>query len=373
MRISTIDTENRISVRQFIQFPFELYEECDLWVPPFYSDVAMRMNRKKYPYYEHSDAAFFIAEDQSRLVGRIAILQKNKHILSHGEKTAFFYFYDSIENEEVTAQLLRAGEAWARERGLDSLVGPIGFLTGDGIGVLVEGFEHRPAMNIPYNFNYYDGLLKSAGYKKKTDYYSGYLPGDYELSDRFYTIANRVKEKRGFWIKSFASKRELRKWIPRIQEVYNKTFTDNFSYSPVSQREFQLVADRFMAAADPRFIKIVMKGEIVIGFLFVFIDVSDAIKKTGGKVWPFGWITLLRESKRAQWINFNGVGLLPGFRGVGANAVLYTEMADTVHRLGFAHADIVQIEEQNVKSMGDMAAIGVRWYKTHRVYEKKLT
>jgi len=206
-----------------------------------------------------------------------------------------------------------------------------------------------------------------------TDYYSGYLPGTHELPERFFDIADKVSEKRGFWIKSFKNKKELRTWIERIQVLYNKTFSNNLSYSPMNLEEAEIMADQLLAISNPKLIKLVMKGEEIIGFLFAFVDITDGLRKANGRMWPFGIYHIMREFKKTKWVNFNGTGLLPGHRGVGANAVLYTEMAHTIKKFGFKHADVVQIEEQNMKSMGDMTAIGVEWYKKHRVYEKVLS
>jgi hypothetical protein len=251
-------------------------------------------------------------------------------------------------------------------------LGPKGFLQADGVGLLVDGFEHRPALGIAYNKPYYDGLLIDAGLSKETDYLSGYLSGSHELSPRFYEIADKVRERRGFYVKSFSSRKELRAWIPRIGGVYNGAFVDNWQFCPVTDAEMQVIANRLISIADPRLIKLVLKGDEVIGFVFAFPDVSAAIQRINGRIWPLGWLHLLYEFRHTRWVNFNGTGLSQQHRGVGANAVLYTELARTVHDFGFEHADVVQIEEQNAKSLGDMGEIGVQWYKRHRIYRKSL-
>jgi len=372
MRARKIDTTNKKDVNQFIQFPFELYKDSPNWVPPFVSSVAKTLNRKKHPFYDHSFADFFIAEEDGRTLGRLAVLDNGKFNEYHGQKTAFFNYFDAVDNTAVTQALFEAAFKWARQRDLNRMIGPLGFMGGDGKGVLIEGFEHRPAVGIAYNYPYYDGLLQHVGFSKLTDSYSGYLHRDHQLPKRFEDIAEKVKVKRNFWIKSFKSKRELRGWVHRIQKVYNTSFANNFAHCPLSEKEAEKLADRMLAIADPRLIKIVMKGEEIIGFLFAFVDISAAIRKAKGRFWPFGWIFLKREFKRTKWVNLNGTGLLPGHRGVGANAVLYTEIAKTIRQFHFEHADIVQVEEQNIKSMGDMKAIGVKWYKKHRVYERKI-
>jgi hypothetical protein len=245
-------------------------------------------------------------------------------------------------------------------------------LRADAHGLLVEGFEHRPAMGVPYNYPYYARLLDDLGFEKEIDYLSAHLGGDYDLPQRFYDIAEKVKARRGFRVKSFTSKRELRRWVPEIQRINNEAFTEVWGYYPIDEAEANAIADRFLAAADPRMIKLVMKKDKVVGFVIGYPDVSGGIQQANGRLWPFGWIHILLEFKRTKWANFNGAGLLPEHQGVGANAVLYTELGKTVLDFNFEHADLVQVAENNVKSIGEVEAAGAEWYKRHRVYRREL-
>ncbi len=372
MQVRKIDTDNRRDVRRFIQLAFDIYKDSAQWVPPILPEIQAVFNRKKHPFYRHSDADFFIVEDGKRPLARVAVMENRNYNRHHGVKDAFFYYFDAYNDPDAVRLLFDAAFDWARARGLTRIIGPKGFLQGDGMGVLVEGFEHRPAVGIPYNHPYYEALLLACGFEKETDFSSGYLPGNHDLDPRFYEIAERVKERRGFHIKSFASEKELREWIPRIGKVYNDSFVNNWEYCPITPEEMKVIGDRLIAIAHPRLIKLVMKGDQPIGFVFGFMDISAAIQKTKGRVWPFGWIALMREFKRTKWVNFNGTGLLPEYQGLGGNAILYTELAKSAREFGFLHADVVQVEEQNMKSLGDMAAIGVRWYKRHRLYRRAL-
>lgn len=372
MKVRKLDTARARDVRQFIDFPFDLYRECPQWVPPIMPEIKLVLNRKKHPFYRHSAADFFIAESEGQTLGRIVVMDNRNYNQFHGRKHGFFYFFEVVEDIEAARGLFNAAFDWARKRGLEHLIGTKGFLQGDGMGILVEGFEHRPAIGIPYNYSYYDAFVRDSGFEKETDFVSGYLRGDHELPQRFYDIAERVKARRGFWIKSFASEREMRKWIHRVGKVYNETFVENWEYCPLTPEETDVVADRLIAISNPRLMKLVMKGDEIVGFVFAFPDISAAIQKVKGRIWPFGWIHLMREFKRTNWANLNGLGLLEGHRGVGANAVLYTELAKSVQDFGFEHSDVVQVEEGNTKSLGEMKAIGVEWYKRHRIYRRKL-
>jgi hypothetical protein len=255
---------------------------------------------------------------------------------------------------------------------MHEIKGPKGFLGSDGLGALVEGFDHRPAIGIPYNYPYYEPLITGAGFRKHEDLLSGYLPRDHDLPQKFFDVAEKVKERRGFAIQEFRTKREMRRWIPVAARVLQAAFSESDEFCPFTPEEFKQMVDQLLLVAEPRLIKLVLKDGEPAGFVFAFSDISAALQQTDGRIWPFGWIRILREFRRTDWVNVNGLGLLPQYQGMGASAVLYAELAKTLRESQFLHADIVQVSEENLKSMGDMEAIGVKWYKRHRVYRREL-
>ena len=371
LSVRKINTATRRDVNAFVDLPFRLYRDCAAWVPPLVDDVKLMLNRQKYPYYEHSDADFFLAERDGRAVGRIAVLE-NRHYNQHWHShTAYFNLFDAENDPEAALALFAEIEKWAAARGLDKIVGAKGFLQGDGIGVLVDGFDHHPAVGIPYNHAYYAALLEAAGYRTQRDFYSLYLSGKAQIPPRLREIADKMKARRGFSIKSFTSKAELQQWVPAIVQTYNDAFVGNWEFNPITEAEGKVIGERLLQIADPKLIKLVMKGETIAGFLFGFPDISDGIRRAKGRMWPFGWFWLLRAFGRTKWLNLNGAGILAPYRGLGVNAILYAEMEKTITDGDFDHADIVQIE-QSVLTLADAQTAGAKVYKTHRIYEKLL-
>ncbi len=150
MIVRKIDTHKQRDIKQFIQFPFELYHDDPLWVPPLRADIRFTLDRQHYPFYQHSEADFFVAERDGLTVGRIAAIN-NRHYNEHNKKrTAFFYYFDAVNDQDVAENLFEAVSTWARERDLLQIFGPQGMLQIDGNGMLVEGFEFSPAMGIAY-------------------------------------------------------------------------------------------------------------------------------------------------------------------------------------------------------------------------------
>jgi len=372
VRVHKLDIEKKRDVNRFVNFVFELYRDCPQWVPPLVSAAKNDLDRRKHPFYSHSTADFFVAESDGQTLGRIAVMKNRHHNGYHQTKVAFFGYFEVVEDVEVARALFDAAFEWAWTQGLGEIIGPRGLIGTEGGGVLVDGFEHRPALGVPYNYPYYDAFIKDAGFEKETDYFSGFISRGHELPERFYRIAEKVKSRRGFWIKAFRTKREMRQWVPRVVKVHRETFGENHTFYPPTDQEIARIADTLISIADPRLIKLVMQKERIAGFLFVYPDVSAALQKVRGRLWPWGWYELLREQKRTRWANANGLGVLPAYQGLGVNAVLYTELANTLQGSHFDCLDLVQVEEGNFKSLSEMKTIGAKWYKRHRSYRRAL-
>lgn len=373
MEIRRLDTTRSADRRAFIHFPFELYRSSAVWVPPFVSDMHDALDPRKNPYFRHSDGAFFLAVEGRQTLGRIAVYHNNHYNDYYDTTAALFYYFECIEDPQVASALFSAAFEYARGRGLTRIIGPRGSMPADGIGLLVDGFQHQPAMGIPYNWPYYDAYVKANGFRQREDLMSGYLPTTYEFDPRMWEIAERVKARRGFRVLPLETKAQAKKWIGRLGDMLNRALfpalLDSYPYTP---EEIALAGEQILAVADPRLVKLVLKGDEVVGFLFAFPNLSAALRKARGRLWPFGWYYLLREYKRTEWLDINSMGLLPEHRGVGAMAVLYTELAKTIKQYGFKHCDIVQVSVINQKSMAEMESFGVQWYKTHRVYEREI-
>jgi hypothetical protein len=367
-----IDTSRRSEVNKFIQFPFDLYRKSPYWVPQLRSDTRAILDKSKHPYYQHSEADFFIAETDHEVVGRIAAISNTRYNASNHSKTAFFYFFDCIEDESVSQALFTQVFDWAQSKGHTEVYGPKGLLQGDGIGLLVKGFDYIPAVGIAYNYPYYDRLVKLAGFEKKFDYFSGYVDIDAGLSEKVRRVAEKVKERSGFWVRRFSSKEELLSIAPDLRHVYNRAFEGSEGFSPITEQEIIVIAKRMLSIADPRLIKLVYKDNSIIGFLFSYPNICRGLQKTNGRLFPIGWLYLMKEFKTTKYMDTNGIGILPEYQGLGPTAVIYTELEKTFREFDFEHVETVQTREDNLASLGESSHFVMDWVKTHRIYEKKL-
>jgi hypothetical protein len=374
LNIEKIDTGSKAQVRRFVRIPYRLYADHPEWVPPLLIDAEMFLNRSKHPYFEHSEADFFIATRDGRDVGRVAAMENQPFNTYHGTRQAQFYLYECENDQEAANALFERVFEWARSRGLNKLVGPKGFGPLDGYGLLVDGFEHRQMMTMMnYNYPYYPQLLENLGFEKEVDFVSCYLSADaFRLPERVHRIAGRVQARGQLAVQRFRSKRELRAYAGKIGKTYNQAFINNWEYYPLTEREVKFVVDNLMLVADHRLIKIITHEEDVVGFLFAFPDVSAALQRAKGRLLPFGIIDLLREMRRTKWVSLNGIGILEEFQGRGGNALLYAEMENTIRDYNFEHADLTQVAETAVQMRNDLISLGGKAYKNHRVFQRAI-
>lgn len=373
MHFRQIDTHNRKEVRRFLDFPFQLYAQTPQWVPPLAVDARRIFDRQRHPFYQSGEAAFWLALDgEEQVVGRLAILDDQKYNQFNQAHTAFFYLFECRDDLQAAAGLFEAGFKWARQRGLQRMEGPKGFTPFDGLGLLVRGFEHRPAFGLPYNPPYYAQLVEAAGFSPAGELVSGYLSARTPIPERIHQVAEALKRRRGLQVARYRTRRDLRALATSLKDLYNSSLGGTHGNAPLTDAEVKALADQMIWFADPRLIKIVFKDDQPVGFLFAYPDISAALQRTGGRLLPFGWLDLLLELRRTRWININGAGMIEGYRGLGGTALLFSEMQKSVVEGNYEHADIVQIGVENANMQREMRDIGIDFYKVHRLYARQL-
>jgi hypothetical protein len=253
------------------------------------------------------------------------------------------------------------------------VIGPKGFTALDGMGLLVRGFEHRPALGIPYNLPYYPRLVEESAFQTTNEIVSGHLNGRAQLPEKIRRVAEIVRRTRGLRVLSFRSRRELATVLPRLQKLYNDSLSGTTGNTPLTDDEARTMANQMLWFADPRLIKLIVKGEELVGFLFAYPDISAALQRTRGRLFPLGWIDILLELRRSKWVNINGAGIVEKYRGLGGTAILFDEMEKSIRAGGFEHADLVQIGLENDKMQRELRDLGIDFYKVHRTYMKQLS
>jgi len=373
MHITQVDLTSKKQVRDFLALPFAIYRDIPQWVPPLQITERRRLDPARFPFFKHSRAAFFVAYESNHPAGRLAVMDNRRYNDYNREATAFFYLFECENDLEAATRLFAAAFDWARMRGLTRLCGPRGFTPMDGYGLLVKGFEHRPAFGLPYNPAYYVPLIEAQGFTPHSESVSGYIGSDIQFPERIHELATRIASRRGLTIARYEKRSDLRALVPQLKELYNKSLAGMPGNVPVTDAEAKALADQLLWFADPKLIKIVMKDNQPVGFLLAYPNISAALQRTHGRLFPFGWITLLRELKRTDWLDINGAGFIPEYRGSGGTAILYSEMFKSVRDSGqFRHAEVIQIGLDNEAMHRELENFGIDFYKMHRIYERGL-
>ena len=374
VEIRPVDTENKKQVKEFVQFHYDLYKNCPQWVPPFRNDIEIMLNKKKHPFYEHSDAAFFTAWKDGKMVGRTAVLNNTSYNNFHKQNSGDIFLFDAIDDQETANALFDAAAGWARSQGLDKLKGPKGFSLFDGYGVLVEGFDKRQSMNFScYNYDYYQKLYETYGFYKINEYVSMQAQvSKFDLPEKVYKVADIVKKRGRLKIKTYSNKSEIKKDASKIAQMYFDSFKNNWEYFPLTQKEFDFFVDNVLNFVVPGLLRFITdETDEIVGFLVNFPDISAAMQRHSGSLLnPALLVDMMLEMKKTQYCALNGLGLLEKYHKSGGNALLYCSMLDIMKEYPqFEYVEAVQMAETAKEVQREMATLGLETIKRHRVYE----
>ncbi len=355
--------------RHFINLPHMIYRNNENWVPWLLNEMKTFIN-KKHPLFKHSNGEFYVAMKDGSPRGRIFVFENTRYNKTHNMKSAHFYFLDFYDDTEVSTALFMAAVDWSKKRNCTSLLGPMGFGGVTGGGLLIDGYEHRASMSMMmYNFPYYRDHIEAFGFTKYLDNFSYYLPTSAQLPPQLRDASDALLAKGDFNVMKFTSKKELTEVADDVINVFLQTLSDHAGNYELTREESDYLVSSLLQVADPELIKIIAYKKNVIGFLFGFHDLSAALQKSKGKMNPLSIYRIMREYKKTDWILINGLGVLPDFQGLGANAVLYAELEKTLREHPeFKHLEMVQIQETTVKMLNNVKTLMGRTYKTHRMY-----
>ena len=374
MKIIAFNTDQRKFQNEFLKFPFKLYKNTPQWVPSLNSDIRKVFSKKQHGFYEHGTAIYLLAVDeQERVIGRLAVLENEGYNQHFSSRTAFFYMFECIDDFSVANALFSSGFDWAKSRGLNEMIGPKGFSVFDGFGTLIKGFEYRAAFGQIYNPAYYQEFLEKLGFEKKWDSFTGYMDRSFQLPEKIFQVAELVKQKRGFEIREFSKKNEMKLYINDIKDLYNASLAYDSRNMPISDADMQTMVNQMLKFADPKLIKFIIKEGKPVGFLLAFPDIARALIRCKGKLLPFGWFQILRELKTTDTVDLNGAGILPEYQRVGGNALLFAEIAKSItSKPNYQFAEFLQVRDNNPQMLLEWENLGVEVRKTHRFYGKTL-
>ena len=363
------------NLKAFIQFQIDLYKGNEYYVPPFVLDEINTLNPASNPAADFCDQVLFMAYRDGKPVGRIAgIINKQVNAKSN-ETNARFGFIDFIDDNEVSAALLKAVEDWACSKGMTRVIGPLSFTDLDQEGMLVEGYEELSTMATIYNYPYYPAHMERLGYTKESDWIEFQMGVPDSIPERYERIAEIVKKKFGLKVLKFKSRKLLKeKYGHALFELINEAYKDLYQYSPLTQRQIDHYINIYLDLLDLDLVTLIVDSEeklVCVGISMP--SMSRALQKSRGKLFPFGWYHLLKGIKgKNDRVDLLLVAAHPSYQNKGVNALLFQDLIPYYQKKGFKYAESNPELETNAKVQSQWGYFETRQHRRRRSYFKDL-
>lgn len=361
----------RCQLLKFIRFPFKLYKNCPQWVPPFESDELSTLSEKN-PSLAFCERELYMARRDGKTVGRVAAIMNRKANEKWGEKVVRFGWIDFIEDIEVAKALVDKVAEWGKARGAEKIKGPLGFTDMDREGLLVEGFENDSPFTVIYNYPYYGEYLERLGFRKDADWTQRVV----ELSDTLppmFRYADLVEKRYGLTIYRPENRRDMLAKGKEMFHVLNEAFAPLYEYSKLSEEQIDAYVKQYVPIMNRDLVALVQDAEgRIVGFCINMPSISKAVRKAKGRLFPFGFIPVLRALRRNDTIEALLIGVLPEYQGKGANVLIFKYIHENCIRLGIKRMLLNPQLEDNVKVQSLFGEYDPKPYMRRRSYVREL-
>ena len=367
----------RQELQQFVQFFYDLYRGNDCAVPYLYSEEMSTLRHDKNTSFECCESQYFMAFKDGKLVGRVAAIINHRANERWDRKQVRFSWFDFVDDQEVSAALLKAVEDWGRSKGMTEIAGPLGFIDTDREGMLVDGFDKLSTMYINYNYPYYPQHMEQMeGYEKANDWVELRVKVPEVVPEKFAKITEMVRKRYGLRVHKFSRKELIDGgWGKRIFDLLNETYKDLYGFSQLSDHQIGQLVNDYIKIADLNLVTGVMDGDKLVGFGITFPSFSRALQKThDGRFLPFGWWHLLKILKwhKTDTVDLLLIGVLPEYRSKGANAFIFDDLIRQFQRYGFDWAETGPQMETNEGVLSQWQYLESTQHRRHRCYRKEL-
>lgn len=376
MAIIIKQVSSKKELKTFIRFNYELYKGNPYSVPDLYDDMLNTFSSKKNAAFEFCEAEYFLAYKDNKVVGRVAAIINNRANQTWDKKEVRFGWIDFIDDEEVSSALLKAVEDWGKQKGMDTITGPLGFTDMDAEGMLIEGFDQLGTMATIYNYPYYPQHMEKLGFEKDADWveFKLYVPD--QLPEKFVRISEIILQKYKLKIKKLTRKEIKEKhYGQKIFDLINEAYAPLYGFSKMTQGQIDQYVNTYLPLLDLRMVSIVETedGELVAAGISM-ASLSKALQKAKGRILPFGWFYLLKALfiKRPKVLDLLLVGVKPEYQSKGVNALLFYDLVPTFKKMGFVYGESNPELEENKKVQAQWSAFESVQHKRRRAFKKAI-
>ena len=370
VEIKLVSTKKEL--KEFIRFPHDLFRGNEYWVPPLDSDEMETLSKDKNPAFEHCEAEYWLAYKDGKIAGRIAGIINHAANRKWG-KFVRFGWVDFIDDIEVVEALFRTVEEWGRSKGMEKIQGPLGFIDMDNEGMLVEGFDKMPTIANIYNYPYYPQMMVKLGYEGKEDWIQFKMKASQSIPEKMERINKLIKEKYNLKVLSFKKKKELLPYAKPLFNTLNLAFSNLYGYSELTEKEIDRLVKNYFTFINPELVCIVVdEKDEVVAFGISMPTLSKAFQKAKGKLFPFGFIHILKALKNMDEIDLYLNGVHPDWQKKGVHSLYYVEMNKAFIRNNIKVAITNPQLENNVNAVNVWSNYENEPYLRRRCYEKVL-
>ena len=365
----------RSNLKKFVEFQIKLYEGNPYFIPPLVSDEIATLDSKVNPAFDHCESAYFMAYRDGKPVGRIAAMINKQVNEKENSRQARFGFVDFIDDAEVSKALFDTAEQWAKEKGMDNIVGPLGFTDLDNEGMLINGFEELGTMATIYNYPYYPQHIERLGYEKEVDWHEFLIEVPEQIPDKHKRIAEIVKKKFNLRVVKFTSRKALKEQYGQaLFELINEAYDNLYGYSRLTKRQIDYYIKIYLGMLNLDLVTLIGDGDDqLVGVGISIQSMSRALQKSKGKMFPFGWWHLLKGLKgKNDRVDLLLVAVKPQYMGKGVNALLFTDLIPAYNKYGFKWAESNPELESNAAVQNQWEAFSYRQHRNRRAFIKKI-
>ncbi|NCC99144.1 MAG: hypothetical protein EOL95_05490 [Bacteroidia bacterium] len=376
MDISIREVQSKKELKAFVQFGIDLYDGNEYFCPPLISDELDTLDRHKNPAFEVCESVYFLAYRNNKIVGRIAgIINHRANDVWNVKKTRFGWF-DFIDDTAVSKALLDAVAVWGKSKGMETLNGPVGFTDMDHQGLLLEGYEYLSPMAALYNYPYYVKHFEAYGFEKEADWIEIRCKYPNEIPERMVRVGNIITEKYNVKIEKVRNSKEIvKRFGYSFFDVVDEAYKPLYNYSPLTQRQKEYYSKLYFPLLNYDFVTLVTnEHEELVGVGVVMPNISKALRKTKGKLFPFGWYYLLKalKSKKIETVDLLLIAVRPDYQNKGVNSLLFIDQIPYYGKYGVVNADVTAVLETNYKNQANFNLFDHKIHKRRRAYIKTI-
>ena len=373
IEIRKIDTKG--GLKKFVKWGIDLYKGNECFVPPLVMDDVNTLDPHNNPAFDFCESIYFMAYDDGKPVGRIAGIINNVVNEKTGKKTLRFGWVDFIDDPRVSEALFRAVEVWGRSKGMEEIVGPLGFSDMDPEGMLMEGFDQEGTMATIYNYPYYPKHLEAMGFEKEADWIEFRMTIPDGIPERYQRISDIIKRKYELSTPKYTSAKKLVKdYGQEIFQLINEAYSELYGYSPLTPRQINRYISMYIPVLRLDNISLIVdKDKKLIGVGIAMPSMSKALIKCRGRMFPFGWIHLLKALRgQNDVVDLLLVAVKPEYQSKGVNSLLFTDLIPCFIKNGYKFAESNPELELNQKVQSQWGYFETRQHKRRRAFRKSL-